>query len=80
MSKKIKPYPGKKDPRALTDIQKEYQELCFKAGQLQYQNNVTNDELAKINERLYEVNYEAAERNKLDAESSKQAAPEVTNG
>lgn len=81
MSKK-KGYPHKTEPRALTEIQKEYQELCLKAGQIQYQVKVNTDELEKINERLLEVNYEAAERNQLDATAKKpvvNVTPETEN-
>lgn len=77
-----KDYPHKKTPRQLLDIQKEYQELCLKAGQIQYQIKVNSDELEKINDRLYEINYEAAERKDLDAKSEAKAgkSEEATNG
>jgi hypothetical protein len=53
-------------PRELEEIQKEYQETCFKAGQVQYQIDVLTKELKTLNEKLYSVNVEAAQLNKKD--------------
>lgn len=53
-------------PRQLTDITKEYQDLCFKAGQLQYVVSVQTRELDDTNKRLVEINNEADRRRKLD--------------
>ena len=54
-------------PRELPEIQKEYQEQCISAGQLQYQMKVYSDALEKVNERLLVINNEAAARQKLNA-------------
>lgn len=53
-------------PRALAEIQKEYQERCFAAGQLQYQIKILSDELRKTNGRMEAISNEAANRKKLD--------------
>lgn len=54
-------------PRELAEIQKEYQQLSLQAGQNQYQSYILAQDRARLNNRLREVNFEAAERNKLDA-------------
>lgn len=62
-------------PREMTEINKDYQKLCFDAGQAQYQSNYWKTETDKINARLLAVNNEAANRKALD-NMAKQAAPE----
>lgn len=59
-----------KVPREWSDIQKEYQELCMNAGQLQYQITVYEADLARMNARLLEINNEGAARKQLDAAKS----------
>ena len=61
-------------PRPLADIQKEYQEGCLRAGQLQYQVSVLNQELETLNQDLVRVNKEAAVRIELDKATSPEAA------
>jgi len=56
-------------PRAMEEIQAEYNRLSGQAGQNQYQAYVLGKDLERINQRLVEVNQEAAFRNKLDAEA-----------
>lgn len=56
-------------PREMVDIQKEYSELCVKAGQIQYQIAVLETELMNINDRLLVVNREASKRSELDREN-----------
>lgn len=65
------PAAKKQSPRALADIQQEYQQLCLKSGQFQYQKYVLERDLEVANKRLFEINSEAAERNQLDAEAQK---------
>lgn len=60
-------------PRDLKDIQVEYNQLSLRAGQNQYQSYVLAQDLKGINQRLVEVNQEAAERNKLDAKDKEVA-------
>jgi hypothetical protein len=57
--------------RTIAEIQGEYQNLCTKAGHIQYQVKVLNDDLQLLNEQLKDLNLEAA---KVNAES--QAAAE----
>lgn len=61
-----------KEPRELSEITKEYQELIGRAGNLQYQLFVFQDELSKVNDRLVEINHEAAARQNLDKEKQKE--------
>lgn len=56
----------KKEPRALEDINKEYNQLCLKAGDLQYRIKCFGGELENINHALLQVNQEAAKRKELD--------------
>lgn len=62
----LKPAP----PRSLEEITKEYQEVLGKAAQAQYFVYVHSKELEQFNQRLVQVNMEAAERQKLDKEAS----------
>ena len=66
-------------PRAMEEIQAEYNRLSGQAGQNQYQAYVLSKDLERINQRLVEINQEAAYRNKLDAETkAKEADQAVT--
>lgn len=73
MSSKSK-RPGKKVnlappmPRELSQIEEDYGRLVSQSGQAQYQVFVYTEDLKRINEQLRNLNYEAAARNKLDAE------------
>lgn len=53
-------------PRSMDEITGEYNQLIAKAGQIQYQIHVHESDLKQTNERLRQLNYEAAERNKLN--------------
>lgn len=64
-------------PRDLATIQAEYNELCNRAGQLQYVINVQNKDLDQVNARLESVNHEANARNKLDSEAKAKEEPKV---
>lgn len=46
--------------RTLAEVSQEYSNLCAKAGNLQYQIVVFNEDLALINEQLKNLNFEAA--------------------
>lgn len=63
-------------PRTLPEITDEYNQLLARAGGLQYQTFVYQDELTKVNARLVEINHEAAARQALDKEAP--AAPVET--
>lgn len=75
MAKKTK-IPNITVPRALEDIMKESNELLYKLGVAKYRVDIHTKEAEEITEQLVKVNYEAAERNKLDAELK----AEETNG
>ena len=74
MAKKIP-----KVPRELAEIQQEYQQEAFKAGALQYQIKIMSKELDGLNDRLADINREAAARNQLNAQA-KADSTEVKNG
>lgn len=59
--------PKAKEPRALDEIRTEYGQEAGKAGQLQYQIYALNQDLERLNQRLVSLNYEAAERQKMDS-------------
>ena len=73
-AKKVKLNEPPTPPRPLADIQKEYQELAFKAGQLQYQQYVNTRDLEQTNTRLISVNQEAAARLELDKKAAAETA------
>lgn len=52
--------------RPIAAITEEYGQLVSRVGGLQYQVFVYEDEIAKINARLIEINHEAAARQALD--------------
>lgn len=56
-------------PRALVEIQTEYQRLCVNAGQLQYQLKIHGRELDTLNMQLEGLNREAAARMELDKQN-----------
>lgn len=59
-------------PRDMQAIQSEYQTLCYNAGQAQYQVLIHSKELARINDRIAQVNNEAAARLQLNKQNEKQ--------
>jgi len=52
--------------RKLSEIEAEYQQLCVKAGHLQYTIAVISDDLKTLNETLKDLNLEAAEAKKAE--------------
>lgn len=64
----------KAQPRTVVEIQQEYGQLCAKAGQLQYTIHVTKDDLAQVNNRLKDLNFEyvAAQRSEQEAKPTVQ--------
>lgn len=50
---------SKTPPRSVAEIQTEYQQLCCKAGHLQYQVSELKKELALVNDTLQTLNLEA---------------------
>lgn len=76
--KSAKPAKTLKVPRALDEIQKEYQQLCLQTGQLQYQKAIYEKEITSANIRLEAVNNEAAARKQLDAQETAKIADQQT--
>ncbi len=68
MSEANVPDPQAAPLRDLVDIQKEYDELCKKAGRCHYQIEVYKSDLAMTTDRINKVNIEAAQRRALDAQ------------
>lgn len=62
--------PTQRAPRVREDIEYEYGRLVTQAGQTQYQIAVYEQELERLNDSLKDLNYEAAARQKLDAEAA----------
>lgn len=49
-----------KKPRAVAEIQQEFQRLCARAGFLEYQVYIHQSDLDTVNQTLKELNFEAA--------------------
>ena len=64
-----------KKQREIPEIQAEYQNLCMKAGHLQYSIKCHKDDLALINDQLRELNLEAAAAQAKAQEAAKQEQP-----
>lgn len=61
-----------KKSRSLQEIQSDYQNLCVKAGHIQYQISVMSEDLALVNKTLKDLNFEgAAAQAKAAAEAPK---------
>lgn len=58
-----------KKPRKLEEIQREYQELCTRAGHIQYQVHALSTDLELVNKTLREVNLEAFSAQKAEADA-----------
>lgn len=61
------------EPRALKDIQAEYNQVTSIAGTKQYQMFVLENELKQINTKMLELNKEGDVRIKLDKAAAEQA-------
>lgn len=59
--------------RTLEEIQMEYQQLCTKAGHLQYQLHTITSDLSVVNSTLRDLNIEAATVHKASQELLKAA-------
>lgn len=62
--------------RSMKEVEQEYSQLILKAGQLQYQVKIGQDDLSLLNEQLKDLNFEAAAINA----AAKKAADEVKAG
>lgn len=70
---------AKKDPRSIEEIQTHYNQLCLRAGDLQYRIKCFQGDLDVCNQALVQVNQEGAARKKLDDEQPKTGLAEVSN-
>ena len=60
--------------RTVPEIQQEYQNLCIKAGHLQYQIYTYEKDVEMINKELRDLNLEAAASKAAEAKASEEAA------
>jgi hypothetical protein len=60
--------------RTIPEIQNEYQNLCLKAGHLQYQVTVFQGDLDLVNKELRDLNLEAASVKAAEAKAASDAA------
>lgn len=66
-------------PRSLEEIQKDHDQVCLRAGAVQYEMGVRKAELESLNQALRRLNFEGAERKKLDEETAPKSE-ESNNG
>ena len=67
------------EPRAIAEIQKEYQQVALNAGAAQYQAMIHGEEVKNRNKRLLQLNQEAAQRQALDKQAADAQQKEKTN-
>lgn len=63
--------------RSLQEIQAEYQQVCARAGHLQYQIDIGKEELSGLNLRLKDLNNEAAALAKAEEAAKKEESKNV---
>lgn len=63
-----------KPTRSVQEIQNEYSNLCFKAGNLQYEIECKQGDLKTINSTLRDLNFEFVTAKNLEAEVVKKVA------
>lgn len=70
---KKKAVPAKQpEPRSTEELTKIHNDLCRRAGEIQYVVKINEDELSRINEALRSVNNEAGARRELDQQTAKE--------
>ncbi len=62
--------------RSIQDIQGEYQNLCLKAGHVQYNIQVLQKDLDMVNSSLLDLNLEAAAVKAAEAKAAEEVKPE----
>lgn len=67
-----------KKERSVVEIQTEYQNLCAKAGHLQYTVDVYQRDLERINATLRDLNNEHAKAKQAEADAAKAQVPNET--
>ena len=68
-----------KKERTVEEIQKEYTELCAKAGHLQYSVFTLNQDLEMVNQSLRNLNFEAASAHQKALDAQKTAPAEAVS-
>lgn len=63
--------------RSVADIQKDYSELCVRAGHLAYSIRALEKDLASVQQVQEDLNLEGAAAQKREAEEAKAAAPKL---
>lgn len=61
-------------PRPFNEIEREFQQVSAQAANAQYKVYVHKKELEQLNKRLVEINAEAGNRQKLDADTKAELA------
>lgn len=56
-------------PRTVEDVQREFTQLCAKAGHIQYQISCLTKDLGLVNTQCEELSIEAAKISRAEAES-----------
>lgn len=62
--------PKAKIPRAMDEIRKDYTQASALLADAQYQVFVRSKDVQNISEQMLDLNFEAAERNRLDKEAA----------
>lgn len=58
-----------KSPRTIPEIQNDYNVACAQLGQVEFRISMLQRESTALRESLINLDYEAGERNKMDAEA-----------
>lgn len=69
--------PETKPARTLRDVQLDYQNACLKAGQMQYQKAMLEEDLRLLNNAIKDINLEAAHLQSVAAEAAKLVAAQT---
>jgi hypothetical protein len=74
MSAEIKNLNTSKPVRSTKEVQQDYQNLAFKAGNLQYEIHCKNGDLERLNNEMRDLNFEYIEaKNREDGEAKAKA-------
>ena len=63
--------------RSISDVSQEYQQLCTKAGHLQYQIDAFSKDLSLLNSTMRDLNFEAAGLNAKAKAAQNDSAPTI---
>ncbi len=67
--KKALPAPKQPEPRTTEELTKIHNDLCRRAGEVQYVISINREELNRVNDALRSINNEAGARRELDAKA-----------